>query len=369
VTRPPAPREKVSPGARFVAKRWARPGRVVTGGGIREDAPVTCEREIDAPIELCLPDGRLNRAAVGWTRRPLHRANLRGWGRNKRWEYWGVVTPSHVVAVTVSSLDYAGVSGIYVLDRSRGEELVREAITPLARGVVLPDRCGGGPVRAEARGLRIAIDEREEGTSLYARAADLEVALTIARPAGHEALGVVVPWSERLFQYTVKDLARPARGRLTIRGREHEVAGETAFAVLDHGRGRWPYAKSWNWAAGCGRRDGLALAIQLGGKWTDGTGSTENALLLGGRLHKIGEDLEWSYDRGCWTRPWRIAGARVDVKFEPFHERRARTNLGIVASEIHQCFGRFTGWASTDEGDRVSLDGLVGWAEEARNRW
>ena len=26
--------------------------------------------------------------------------NLRGWGRNKRWEYWGVVTPTHILGVT-----------------------------------------------------------------------------------------------------------------------------------------------------------------------------------------------------------------------------------------------------------------------------
>nr|BFE82799.1 hypothetical protein GCM10020093_054000 [Planobispora longispora] len=54
---------------------------------------LTREREIVVPTDLCLPDGRLNPEAVGWTRRPLHRANLRGWGRAKRWEYWGIVTP------------------------------------------------------------------------------------------------------------------------------------------------------------------------------------------------------------------------------------------------------------------------------------
>ena len=62
--------------------------------------------ELTAPVDLCLPDGRLNRQAVGFSRRPLHRTPLRGWGRNKRWEYWGLVTPSHVVGLTMSNLDY-----------------------------------------------------------------------------------------------------------------------------------------------------------------------------------------------------------------------------------------------------------------------
>ncbi len=48
------------------------------------------EREITEPVDLCLPDGRLNPDAVGWTRTPLHTTNLWGWGRAKRWEYWNV---------------------------------------------------------------------------------------------------------------------------------------------------------------------------------------------------------------------------------------------------------------------------------------
>ena len=39
----------------------------------------TKEREINEPVDLAAPDGRrLNPDAVGWSRRPLHRANLRG---------------------------------------------------------------------------------------------------------------------------------------------------------------------------------------------------------------------------------------------------------------------------------------------------
>ncbi len=49
--------------------------------------------EITSAVPLCTASGRLNPEAVGWSRRPVHTANLRGWGRTKRWEYWGIVTP------------------------------------------------------------------------------------------------------------------------------------------------------------------------------------------------------------------------------------------------------------------------------------
>ncbi|MCK2215705.1 DUF2804 domain-containing protein [Actinomadura sp. ATCC 31491] len=324
----------------------------------------THEREITEPVDLCLPGGRLNPAAVGWTRRPLHRANLRGWGRAKRWEYWGVVTPSHVVGVVASSLDYAGVHGVYVLDRASRAEVSHDAVVPLARGAVFPPVSGAGRARATGGGVRVEIDQDPGGTRLRAAAPGVAVDLEIPLPDGHESLGVVVPWGPRRFQYTVKDVGRPVRGRLVLGDVTHDV-GEDAFAVLDHGRGRWPYSVAWNWAAG----SAPGRAVQLGGKWTDGTGMTENALFLDGRLHKIGAELEWSYDRADWLKPWRISGDGVEVEFTPFHERVSRTELGVVGSETHQCFGSFGGRVRAGDGAWVALDGLTGWAEEARNRW
>ncbi|MFE4660333.1 DUF2804 domain-containing protein [Streptomyces hydrogenans] len=326
---------------------------------------MTHEPELTSPVDLCLPDGRLNPAAVGWTRRPLHSAALRGWSRAKRWEYWGLVTPDHVVGVVASSLDYAGVHGLYVLERATGRETTADAVVPMARGTRFPARSGEGEIAVRTAGLTIRIRQGPDGDTVHAAADGVRLDVEVPRPPGHESLGVVVPWSRRRFQYTVKDVGRPVRGTLELRGETHEVGGPEAFAVLDHGRGKWPYAVTWNWAAGAAP----GRAVQLGGKWTDGTGLTENALVLDGRLHKIGEELRWSYDRSDWLRPWHIAGERVDARFHPFHERVARTNLGLVASETHQCFGRFTGRALADDGTEVSLDGLTGWAEEARNRW
>ncbi|MFC4118716.1 DUF2804 domain-containing protein [Nonomuraea zeae] len=324
----------------------------------------THEREITEPVDLCLPDGRLNPAAIGWTRRPLHRANLRGWGRAKRWEYWGIVTPSHVIGLVASSLDYAGVHGLYVLDRATGAEISEDAVVPLARGAAFPPRSGEGTARVAGGGVRIAIEQAPGGTTLRAVARGVALDLEVPLPEGHESLGVVVPWGPRRFQYTVKDVGRPVHGRLTLGTTVHEV-GEDAFAVLDHGRGKWPYSVTWNWAAG----SGPGRSIQLGGKWTDGTGMTENALFVDGRLHKIGAELEWVYDRSDWLRPWRVIGDRVQAEFTPFHEKVSRTELGLVGSETHQCFGHFGGRAQADDGTWVELDGLTGWAEEARNRW
>lgn len=335
---------------------------------------MTTEAEITEPVDLCLPTGRLNPAAVGWSRRPLHRANLRrsagsGWGRTKRWEYWAVVAPTHIICLTLTHLDIVGVHGVYILDRRNGLETVVDRTVPLGRGAHLPEISGRGRVSVAAKDLQIEIEQEPEQTLLLAAGTDFRLELVLPIEPGHESLGVAVGWSPRLFQYTLKDVGRPVVGQLNIGVEQHPIPYESSFAVLDHGRGRWPHRVEWNWAAGGAVDGGRHRAIQLGAKWTDGTGLTENALVLDGRINKIAEDLNWEYDETDLQQPWRISGDRVGLTFGPFHERVSRHNLGVFASEIRQVFGGFTGWAVSDAGEKVSLDGLVGWVEHARHRW
>lgn len=326
------------------------------------------EREITRPVDLAR-GRRLNPEAVGWSRSPAHRTRIAGWGRTKRWEYWGIVTDRFVVGLTVAGLDYLANCAVYVLDRRTGEETTRSGIRPLHRPR-FGDDPGDGTLRAAAGvgagRVGIEIDDDEGRTSIRVQARGLQVSLEVTRP-GHDSLAVVVPWSERRFQYTLKDLANPVTGTVTLDGATHELG--TGWAVLDRGRGRWRYATTWNWGAGSGVVDGSTRAIQVGGKWTDGTGSTENGILVDGRMHKLGEDLRWSYDLADPAGPWRVRGERLDATLTPFHLRRDITELGALAVKTHQAFGVWHGTGVLDDGSQVSLDGLVGWAEQSRNRW
>lgn len=332
------------------------------------------EREITAPVSLTLPDGRLNPDAVGWTRTPLITTagigrGLFGKGRNKRWEYWAVTTPTHILAIVLSDLEYAAVHSIWLLDRATGETISDDAIGVLGRSAALPGTLGTGPARARTKAVRIDIEEVHDGTRIRAHGARTKIDIVAHRPAGHECLGVVVPWSDRLFQYTVKDLARPATGTVHVDGLAYDVPTGESWATLDHGRGRWPYSVRWNWGAGSGRTDGRVVGIQVGGRWTDGTGSVENSLLVDGHLSKISEELHWDYRPDDWMAPWRVTGERVDLAFTPFHLKESVIDLLVFASKTHQCFGHWSGRVKDDSGTWIRAEEFIGWAEDVHNRW
>ncbi len=330
------------------------------------------ETELTQPRSLTLPDGSLDPASVGWSRRPLLETDgiggLRGVGRNKRWEHWAVTTPTHVLALTIAHLDYACVCTLYTLVRDTGETIVAEKMLPMGGGVELPGTLGEGRAYAKFGEFLLRADEVPSGTRLRGRAGRVAFDIVAHRPSGHESLAVVVPWSERTFQYTVKDVARPATGSIWIDDQLVDISGPDSFATLDHGRGRWPSTVQWQWGVGAGRSAGRILGLQLGGTWTDGSGSTENAVLVGGRLHKISQELLWSFDRDDPMRPWRVDGDGIALEFRPFHVRRARTDLKLLSNDTVQPFGHWYGQVDTPDVS-VRLDGLTGWAEDVRNRW
>lgn len=327
--------------------------------------------ELTAPVSLTRSDGRLNPAAVGWARQPLvETAGIgRGRGRNKRWEYWGVVTPTHLLGVTVSHVDYAAVHEVWIHEIDSGREWHRQATLVLPRGATLPTTLGAGPTRARTRGLEVDIDEVEGGTRLRARIDGAVIDVVAQLPPGHERLAVVVPWSETRFQYTVKDVARPASGHLVLDGRRVDLSEGASWAVLDHGRGRWPHDIRWNWGAGSGSTHGRTIGLQVGGRWTEGTGSTENAMVIDGRLHHIPVELDFDYDLERWRQPWRITGGGLEASFTAFHRKATHTDLKLLASHTDQCFGHWSGTFTDDEGRVTPFVDLVGWCEEVHNRW
>lgn len=359
---------------------------------------LSSEKQIEFLVDLCSVDSKtLNPAAVGWSRQPLHRCDLgAATGRNKRWEYWCVQGPHFAFAATVSDIDYLALHSVWFTDFAN-VSLEDARMLPLGLGgkSILPTRCGG-PAAGQAGDLSVKIDPTTTGIRLRAQSPRVSADISISRPAGHECLGVVIPWSSSRFQYTVKENALPAQGTVTVDGRPYAVQPHNCYAVLDHGRGRWNYNTEWNWGSGSGRLpDGRLLGIQLGGKWTDGTGMNENALCVGGRLHKL-RDVRWEYDSDDWMAPWRVcdagadadavtnsssavpfasAGAtgssrrRVNLTFTPRYERAVRTNALLLANETHQMFGSWSGTVVTDEGEEIAVRELQGFAEEVRMRW
>ena len=87
-------------------------------------------------------------------------------------------------------------------------------------------------------------------------------------------------------------MARPATGAIWIDGVAHDLPKPHSFATMDHGRGRWPYDARWNWGAGSGFDGVRRMGLQVGGRWTDGTGVVHIAPAFGEDDSRVGREWE-----------------------------------------------------------------------------
>src|SRR5688572_16332106 len=179
------------------------------------------EREIVEAAALWRSDGSVDRAAVGWSRGPVHACRLPArWGRRKRWHYWGIITAREVVSLTIADLNYSGLGAIVVHDRVSGRSWRDVRMAPLGwRGVAWPDSAARGDVEVtRGRDFRLAFADDGAHVRLEARGRGVAIDIAVERPRGHETLGVAVSRSERFAQYTSKQTALPARGTLELDG-------------------------------------------------------------------------------------------------------------------------------------------------------
>ncbi len=334
------------------------------------------ENEITEPVALSLSNGRLNPQAIGWSREPLHQCSIKGnYLRKKRWHYWCVTNDDYVFSATIADLDYAGLVIVYFINLRTGEKEQSVKVIPFANKMNMANGVNDD-ITYESKRLGVSFRQRKDSVCMDVFSNPLlgksiEASFVIRRPPEHETLNVVVPWSDNNYQYTSKQNTLPAQGTVRCGTDCFKFLECNSFACLDYGHGVWPYESSWNWGSASGHQGDHIIGLNLGGKWTEGTGSTENGFCIDGRLYKVSEELKWRYNRKQFKNiPWGIKSVSdaVDLTFTPRFENRSDINMGLITSRVHQLFGHYDGTIQAD-GQTYTIDKLVGWAEEHLARW
>ena len=164
---------------------------------------------------------------------------------------------------------------------------------------------------------------------------------------------------------------RDDSGQVTVGGKRYLMDPADCHGVLDFGRGMWPYRSFWNWGVCTGVQGGDSIGVNMGAKWTTGTGANENGICFNGRLYKVMEDLSWSYDPSDWMKPWSVRSDHsdtIDMTFHPVMVNSSQLNLGVIQTGGACPFGHWKGTIRFD-GNTVEIDGLIGWVEEFAHWW
>jgi hypothetical protein len=343
------------------------------------------QTQITTPGPLLNAAGRL--AQVGWSPQPLLDCNLEAarfyalrpfqFLRLKRWDYYAVFTPRRFFSATIADLGYAGNIFVYTLDFASGELHEEGLVVPLSKGVILPRDSQQGESSYTGKGvtLRFGVKPGERQVLVdwpaFHGGRGIRADLRLDCPPQHESMTIAIPIGEKRFYYNRKINCLPVSGLLRYGEVQEELLPSESLASLDWGRGVWDYRSFWNWASASGfLSDGRRIGLNLGCGFGDLSAATENCLVLEGRVHKL-DQVSFVYNPADYAQPWKFTDneGRLDLDFVPFKDRTTTTDLGVIYSQVHQMFGRYSGFAIADNGERLEIEALTGFAEEHQARW
>jgi len=325
--------------------------------------------------------GRLN--ACGYATREVRtyrRDAIKAWPlRTKEWDYYCVLTDRYGLALTVADNDYLGFLGATWLDFEKRSYVSEEALLPFPLGGMdLPESADAGDVEQEHPKLSIAYRHVEGGREIsviapnFANGQGLKGKLVLAQPPmDRMVIATPFPNAPRSFYYNQKVNCLRAKGAVTIGAHTFAFEPDSAFGVLDWGRGAWTYDNTWYWASASGIADGRLFGFNVGYGFGDTSAATENMLFVNGVAHKLA-DVTFHMPEGAPdSGPWRFSSSdsRFELAFKPIVDRAANTDIGLIKSDQHQVFGRFTGRVVLDDGSVLAIENLIGFAERVHNRW
>ena len=335
------------------------------------------EKEIVEATLLCDQKGNLNPAAIGYARKPIIQCNLKGhFMRKKKWNYWCVFGDDIMFSATISHLDYAAVCFVYFLEYETQRYFEKTVTIPLGTRLKMPENVLE-TISLNNSDMKLQILYSQGETQMTVTIPDfddelLHADLTIKHPEDDDSLNVVIPWNRQTFQFTAKHHSLPANGYVKIGDKRYSFNEEDCFAVLDYGRGVWPRKAIWNWGMASQSFGSHRIGLNFGGQWTDGTGMTENAIFIDGKMQKIHEDVIFKYDPKIFMLPWHIHTKFTDdvhLTFTPFFEREATTDAKLVKSTVHQMVGYYDGRIRLENGKMLPVQQLLGTIEEHIAKW
>ena len=269
------------------------------------------------------------------------------------------------------------------IDFSTPREKTSSIITLLTKGKTnMPESSLVGDVVVENKNAKFAFLNNGKTRELHCDYKNFDgsdrlvVDFKLGR-APKESIVIATPFKEnpKAFYYNQKIVGIPASGKVKFGDKEIEFSEKDTFAILDWGRGVWPYKNTWYWGSACGEKDGKVLGFNIGYGFGDTTNATENIVFFGGFSHKLDEvtfNIPQNEKGGYeYEQSWTITSndGRFEMLFEPIIDRKSCTDIWVLKSDQHQVFGKFSGKIVLDDKSIVEIKDFLGFAERVVNKW
>lgn len=297
--------------------------------------------------------------------------------RIKEWDFYQVSNDDYCVQFTIGHTAYAGSLTVTFFRFADGFRVDRTAMLALPFGSLGMPGTSDESLSASRGGVSISFDVSPGGRILRCKTTEnkdtppMEAEIVLSMPYD-TSLVIATPFEEyaHAFYYNEKINCMPAQGFIQVGTQRFTFDPETAFGLLDWGRGVWPFHAEWYWGNGSGIVDGRPFGFNIGYGFGDTSEASENMLFYDGTAHKLSE-VTFDLAGGGYMSPKRFSSddGRFEMEFTPVYDRYTETKVLFVDNRCHQIFGRFSGTAILDDGRELTIKNLMAFTEHAVNNW
>ncbi len=336
-------------------------------------------RNIEITENVPVFDENRSFSNAGFARKPLFVYNREKSGRLhaqiKEWDYYLVMNDQIGAAFTLSDLGYIRMASVSFLNFETHKEVTRTVLKAPAMSFTLPASPVQGVSEFRSGDLLLRFEAAPNGRHVYCEfknfynRSDFKADLWFT-DLPEESMNILTPFADgKHFYLNQKMNCMPCSGKIVFNWHVYHFNPQLDLAVLDWGRGFWPYDITWYWATASGFVNNRPFGLNLGYGFGDTSRASENVVYYNGRVHKL-DDVTFLIPDDPMN-PWTITSSdgRFEAVFAPDLDRAADIKAGPVRSDQHQYFGILNGRCILDDGKILTIEQLRTAIEVVHNRY
>ncbi len=295
----------------------------------------------------------------------------------KEWDFYQITTRDHVLQMTIGHVSYVASFSAVLFSLKTGERRSFARMKPFPlRGMDMPaDPEQPNTVQTEGRDFSMRFETKTGERVLTLRAKDaklgnVDIFISLTNDPENEKMVIATPFeNKRQFYLNYKENYYGTQGSAVFGDVRFET-GPDDTALLDWGRGVWPFAHEWFWGNGSAFLNDGRFGFNIGWGFGDLSNATENMFFWNGKAYKLGA-LKVERDPGNYMTPWHFRDDTgcFDFTMTPVRDNFTQTRIAFIRTQCHQVFGRYDGFAVLPDGGRIEVRDLTAFCEHAENRW
>lgn len=321
-----------------------------------------------------------------------------GASRIKEWDFYQISNDDFTVQVTIADISLGGAVTVGFFDRKTGEKASAMTLGLFTFGKYdvglgkegLPDNDWYDHTYKKTKrnfDFELAITETERTLKFDGKAGgkDFNMDITMKMLPDHESHFIAVPFDTKdgkNFYYNQKTNCMVSEGTVTYDGKVREFKGleDNSFAVLDWGRGVWPYHQVWWWGNGnTVLDDGRIFGFEIGWGFGNTDAASESTAFIDGKAYKLGylrleneEEIVKPLD-SCWDDNgvvWKITSddGSFEMTLTPEYDNYTMMRFLVVGNLCHQMFGKWSGTVKCGD-EVIEIKDMTAFLERSDNMW